>query len=41
MTTMEFFNFLGDMSEAMAHRPKLAKKDGALRFGILGAATIA
>jgi hypothetical protein len=34
-------NDIGSWVEWMARRPKVAKKDGALRFGILGAAAIA
>lgn len=41
MTTMEWFNLAGEWAEALARRPNVAKKSGALRFGILGAATIA
>jgi hypothetical protein len=37
---MDLLNFVGEWSEWFANRPDAVKKDGALRFGILGAAKI-
>ncbi|KAF2823588.1 NAD(P)-binding protein [Ophiobolus disseminans] len=41
MTVMDWLNLIGEWSEKLARRPNDVKKDGALRFGILGAAQIA
>jgi len=41
MTIMDLFNVFGEWAEWLARRPVVAKKEGALRFGILGAAQIA
>jgi hypothetical protein len=42
MTTkaMWLFNSVGEWTDWLARRPNVTKKDGALRFGILGAANI-
>jgi hypothetical protein len=40
MTAMELLNAMGEWGEWLARRPNVPKKDGALRFGILGAANI-
>jgi hypothetical protein len=37
---MDLLNFVVEWSEWFANRPDAVKKDGALRFGILGAAKI-
>lgn len=37
----DWMNGLGEWAEWLASRPNVAKKDDALRFGILGAANIA
>lgn len=39
-TAMEWINDIGEWMEWLANRPNVAKKDGTLRFGILGAANI-
>jgi hypothetical protein len=40
VTAMQLLNTMGEWSEWLARRPLVPKKDGALRFGILGAANI-
>jgi hypothetical protein len=40
VTIMQLLNTMGEWSEWLARRPLVPKKDGALRFGILGAANI-
>lgn len=37
----DFINWMGDIGEWAAGRKDVVKKDGVLRFGILGAANIA
>ncbi|CAO2657338.1 Nn.00g034640.m01.CDS01 [Neocucurbitaria sp. VM-36] len=41
MPFVDWLNYVGEFSEWISRRPTVTKKDGALRFGILGAANIA
>lgn len=40
MPLLDWMNTIGEWAEWLARRPDVAKKDGALRIGILGAANI-
>jgi hypothetical protein len=41
MTFLDWVYYLGEVAERASGRKPVPKKDGALRFGILGAASIA
>lgn len=41
MAGLDLINYLADFLEWLSRRPEVTKKEGALRFGILGAANIA